>query len=86
MGVHTGRPWWFRSSSVSLSAVAQREQELLVPATSSLICPIEGTLWPVAALLCAGGPDVIRKDAWPFYGTIFGVRLSWMLEESKGPK
>ena len=31
-----------------------------------------------------GGPDVIRKEAWPFYSTIFGVRLCWELEEPQG--
>ena len=30
--------------------------------------------------------DVIRKEAWPFYRTIPGVRLCWELEEPKGPK
>ena len=30
--------------------------------------------------------DVIQKEAWPFYRTISGVRLSWKLEEPKGPK
>jgi hypothetical protein len=29
---------------------------------------------------------VIRKEAWPFYRTIFGVRLWWGLEEPEGPK
>jgi len=29
---------------------------------------------------------VIRKEAWPFYRTISGVRLCWELEEPKGPK
>jgi hypothetical protein len=29
---------------------------------------------------------VIRKEAWPFYRTISGVRLCWELGESKGPK
>ena len=24
----------------------------------------------VAAILCTGGPDVLRKEAWPFYRTI----------------
>ena len=33
-----------------------------------------------------GGPDVIRKEAWPFYRTISGVRLCWELEEPKGPE
>jgi len=28
---------------------------------------------------------VIRKNAWPFYRTISGVRLCWELEEPKGP-
>ena len=32
-----------------------------------------------------GGRDVIRKEAWPFYRTIFGVHLCKKLEESKGP-
>ena len=39
-----------------------------------------------ATIPCAGGPDVIRKEAWPFYRTISGVRLCWELEEPKGPK
>ena len=39
-----------------------------------------------AAVLCTGGPDVIRKEAWPFYRTISDVRLCWELEEPKGPK
>jgi hypothetical protein len=29
----------------------------------------------VAAILCIGGPDVIRKEAWPVYRKISGVRL-----------
>ena len=29
---------------------------------------------------------MIRKKAWPFYGTSSGVRLCWELDESKGPK
>jgi len=33
-----------------------------------------------------GGAAVIRKEAWPFYKTISGVRLWWELEEPKGPK
>ena len=32
------------------------------------------------------GLDVIRQEAWSFYRTIYGVRLYWVLEESKGPK
>ena len=39
-----------------------------------------------AAILCTGGLDVIRKEAWPFYRTSSGVRLCWELEEPKGPK
>ena len=39
-----------------------------------------------AAILCTGGPDVIRKEAWSFYRTISGVRLWWELEEPEGPK
>ena len=27
-----------------------------------------------------------RKEAWPLYRTISGVRLCWVLEETKGPK
>jgi len=38
-----------------------------------------------AAILCIGGLDVIRKEAWPFYRIISGVRLYWVLEEPKGP-
>ena len=34
-------------------------------------------------LLVGGGLDVIRKEAWPFYRTISGVRQYWELEESK---
>ena len=30
--------------------------------------------------------DVIRKEAYSFYGTISGVRLCWELEEPQGPK
>ena len=33
-----------------------------------------------------GVPDVIRKEACPFYRTSSGVRLCWELEEPKGPK
>ena len=29
---------------------------------------------------------MIRKEAWPFYRTISGVRLYWVLEQPKGPK
>ena len=29
---------------------------------------------------------MIRKEAWPFYTTISGVRLCWGLEEPNGPK
>ena len=39
-----------------------------------------------AAILCTGGPGVIRKEAWRFYRTIAGVRLCRELEERKGPK
>ena len=48
--------------------------------------PFEDTLQPDAAILCTVGPDVIRKEAWPFYRTGSGVRLCWELEEPKGPK
>jgi len=33
-----------------------------------------------------GCNGAIRKEAWPFYRTIAGVRLCWELEEPKGPK
>ena len=39
-----------------------------------------------AAILCTGGLDVIRKEAWSFYRTVSGVRLNWELEEPKGPE
>ena len=29
---------------------------------------------------------MIRKEAWPFYRTIFSVCLCWELEEPEGPK
>ena len=29
---------------------------------------------------------MIRKEAWPFYGTISGVRLCWELEKPSGPE
>ena len=29
---------------------------------------------------------MIRKEAWPFYRTVSGVRLCWELEEPDGPK
>eukprot|EP00290_Baffinella_frigidus_P009428 CAMPEP_0180138880 /NCGR_PEP_ID=MMETSP0986-20121125/13179_1 /TAXON_ID=697907 /ORGANISM="non described non described, Strain CCMP2293" /LENGTH=98 /DNA_ID=CAMNT_0022080833 /DNA_START=132 /DNA_END=428 /DNA_ORIENTATION=+ len=32
-----------------------------------------------------GGPDLIRKEAWPFCRITSGVRLCWELEEPKGP-
>ena len=39
-----------------------------------------------AAIPCTGGLDVVRKEAWPFYRTISGVRICWELEEPKGPR
>ena len=39
-----------------------------------------------AAILCTGGLDVIRKEAWSFYRTISGVCLCCQLEEPEGPK
>ena len=39
----------------------------------------------VAAILCAGGPNVIRKEAWSLYRTLSSVRLCWELEEPNGP-
>ena len=44
--------------------------------------PLSGS----AAILCTGGADVIRKEAWPSHRTSSGVRPCWELEESKGPK
>ena len=44
------------------------------------------TTWTASSVLCIGGPDVIRKEAWSFYRTISGVRLCWELEEPEGPK
>ena len=44
--------------------------------------PLAGSV----AILCAGGLDAIRKEAWPFYRTISGVRLCWELEEPKTTK
>ena len=40
----------------------------------------------LAAILCTGGADVVRKEAWLFYRTNSSVRLCWGLEEPKGPK
>jgi len=51
-------------------------------ARSLQINPLAGS----AAILCTGGLDVIRKEAWSFYRTISGVRLYWVLEEPEGPK
>ena len=49
--------------------------------------PFEDTLLAGStATLCTGGLDVIRKEAWPFYRTIFGVCLCWQLEEAVGPE
>ena len=39
---------------------------------------------PIAAILCTGGPDVIRKKVWSFYRTISGVLLCWELDNRKG--
>ena len=50
--------------------------------TRLTINPLAGS----AAILCTGGLDVLRKEAWPFYRTISGVRLYWVLEQPKGPK
>ena len=37
-----------------------------------------------AAILCRGGLDVIRQEAWSFYRAISGVRLCWELKEPEG--
>ena len=39
-----------------------------------------------AGVVRTGGADVVRKEAWLFYGTSSGVRLCWELEEPKVPK
>ena len=57
---------------------------LLIPVLPGLAG--KSVLRHVAAILCTGGPDMIRKEAWPFYRTISSVRLFWQLEEPKGPK
>jgi len=46
---------------------------------------VVGLCW---AKLKPKGPkaDVIQKEAWPFYRTISGVRLYWVLEEPEGTK
>ena len=47
----------------------------------------EVLLWfGVAAILCTGGLDVIRKEAWPFYRTSSGVRLCWSSKNLKDLK
>ena len=43
-------------------------------------------LEPLTGKIGVSAADVIRKEAWPFYTTISGVRLCWELEEPKGPK
>ena len=48
--------------------------------------PEAGPSTPSIAILCTGGLDVIRKEAWPFCRTSSGVRLCWEIEEPKGPK
>ena len=62
-----------------------------------LVCVRHEPLWPNShpfedtlldgsvAILCTGGPDVIRKEAWSFYRTSSGVRLCWELGDPKGP-
>ena len=39
-----------------------------------------------AAVLCTGGPDVIRTEVWPSYRTISGVRLCWVSKNLKDLK
>ena len=64
-----------------LSRYSQRN----LPVLLNRACPSRAD--PVQpANLCTGGPDVIRKEVWPFYRTISGVRLWWELEESEGHK
>ena len=69
--------------SADLLVLVCKRHELLWPNSH----PFEDTLLAgSAAILCAGGLDVIRKEAWSFYRTISGVRLCWELEEPGGPK
>ena len=44
--------------------------------------PLEDSLLAgSAAILCTGGLNMIRKEAWSFYRTIFGFSLCWELKE-----
>ena len=44
---------------------------------NAVTCLFEDTLLAgSSAILCTGGLDVIRKEAWPFYRTNSGVRVS----------
>ena len=65
--------------------VTKHRLETKVPKQSTVASQEEG-VGVAAAILCTGGADVIRKEAWPFYRTICGVSLCWELEEPKGPK
>jgi hypothetical protein len=47
---------------------------------------VRGNATNSATILCKGGLDVIRKETWPFYRTISGVRLCWELGRPKGPE
>ena len=81
----TWRTWWRWS---------QRARRSSPP----VVCERHEPLWPnshpfedilsagCAAILCTGGLDVIRNEAWPFYRKKSGVRLGWELEEPQGPK
>ena len=73
----------FFSSFIALRAFLKRDQ---LNYLLSLRYGTRGVQPVSAAILCAGGLDVIRKEAWPFYRTSSGVRLCWELEEPKGPK
>ncbi|KAJ1471269.1 hypothetical protein T484DRAFT_3536383 [Baffinella frigidus] len=51
--------------------------------------PVHGhwfRVWGMGIGVCTGGPDVIRKEAWPFCRISSGVRLWWELKEPQGPK
>ena len=70
------------TSSLLLLSVYVRARSSLEPSHARCGYPLAGA----SAILCTGGPGVIRMEAWPFYRTISGVRLCWELEEPKGPK
>ena len=68
---------------------APPKMETFVYRGTSLIrdqSPLQDPPRTLGIILCTGGPGMIRKEAWPFYRTISGVRLCWELEKPQGPK